>query len=110
MTSMPPTIPGAIQDSQIAVQGKWTDADRQTILHAASYAFPGGHTVDFSTDADGWDFAIVTPSGDAFPIVMGWTEDGRVFVANRIVGAEEAGDTVAEAAELLRQMAAMGRI
>ena len=107
---MPPTIPGAIQDNQIAVQGKWTDADRQTILHAASYAFPGGHTVDFSTDVDGWDFAIVTPSGDAFPIVMGWTEDGRVFVANRIVGAEEVGDTVAEAAELLRQMAAMGRI
>ena len=96
--------------SQSATQRKWTDADRQILLQGASYAFPEGHTVDFGTDPDGWDFAIVTPNGADFPIVLGWTEDGRIFVADRAVGAEEVGRTVAEGADLLRQMAAMRRI
>jgi hypothetical protein len=90
-----------------ARQRQWTDADRQTLLQAASYAFPEGHTVDFGRDPDGWDFAIVTPNGASFPLVLGWTEDGRIFIADRTTRAEKVARTVAEGADLLRQMAAM---
>jgi hypothetical protein len=107
---MPLTLSNITQASQSDTPRKWTDADRNTLLRAASYAFPEGHTVDFGTDSEGWDLAIVTPDGAPFPVVVGWTDDGRIFVADRTIGAEEFGRTVAEAADLLRQMAAMGRI
>jgi hypothetical protein len=89
--------------------GRWAHANRQVLLEAVS-GLPGKHIVTFMQDADGDVFATITPAQPRASqrFLVNSSEEGRFMITDRQTGTMQEGRTMAEVADLLRNMFSQG--